>query len=89
MTIKKRYSLWCVTLILVVASAGTIAQDRAGPAAEMNERDLIALLLSDAPAAEKAITCKQLAIYGTDQAVSALAPLLVRTCSWSSGALVV
>ncbi len=75
MTIKRRYTLWAVTLLLVVASAGAIAQDRPGPAAEMNEGDLIALLLSDAPAAKKAITCKQLAIYGTDQAVPALAPL--------------
>ena len=89
MTIKRRYTLWAVTLLLVVASAGAIAQDRPGPAAEMNEGDLIALLLSDAPAAEKAITCKQLAIYGTDQAVPALAPLLADEAltSWARIAL--
>ena len=89
MTIKRRYTLWAVTLLLVVASAGAIAQDRPGPAAEMNEGDLIALLLSDAPAAEKAITCKQLAIYGTDLAVPALAPLLADEAltSWARIAL--
>jgi len=40
------------------------------------EAELIAVLQSSAPAAEKAITCKKLAIYGTGKAVSALAPLL-------------
>src|SRR5437867_1242002 len=40
------------------------------------ERKLIALLKSDAPPQDKAIPCKQLAIYGTKDAVPALAALL-------------
>jgi HEAT repeat protein len=87
MTIKKRYFSWCVTLIIAAASAGTIAQDR--PAAEVKQSDLIAVLQSDAPKAKKAITCKQLAIYGTEQSVPALAPLLAdkELASWARIAL--
>jgi HEAT repeat protein len=90
MLIKKRYFSWCVILIMVAASAGTIAQDR--PAADVRdakENDLIAVLQSDVPKGEKAITCKQLAIYGTEQSVSALAPLLAdkELASWARIAL--
>jgi hypothetical protein len=41
MIIKKRYFTWCVILIIVNASVGTVAQDR--PAADPKENDLIAL----------------------------------------------
>ena len=87
MIIKKRYFTWCVVLIVVAASAGTVAQDR--PAADVKESDLIAVLKSDAPAARKAITCKQLVIYGTEQSVPALAPLLAdkELASWARIAL--
>ena len=82
MIIKKRYSIWFVILIIVAMSAGTIAQDR--QAADVKQRDLIAVLQSDAPKSEKAITCKKLAIYGTEQCVPALAPLLAdkELASW-------
>jgi len=68
-------------------SAGTVAQDR--PAADVKQRDLIAVLKSDAPKSEKAITCKKLAIYGTEQSVPALAPLLEdkELASWARIAL--
>jgi len=68
-------------------SAGTVAQDR--PAADVKQRDLIAVLQSDAPKSEKAITCKKLAIYGTEQSVPALAPLLAdkELASWARIAL--
>jgi len=90
MLIKKRYFFWSVTLIVVAASVGAIAQDR--PAADVRdakENDLIAVLQSDAPKGDKAITCKQLAIYGTEQAVPALAPLLAdeELASWARIAL--
>jgi len=87
MIIKKRYSLWCVILITVAMSAGTIAQDR--PAADAKQQDLIAVLQSDAPKSEKAITCKKLAIYGDEQSVPALAPLLAdkELASWARIAL--
>jgi len=50
----------------------------AGPAnsAADRERQLIQVIQSDAPKAQKAITCKRLAIYGSEQAVPVLAPLL-------------
>jgi HEAT repeat protein len=86
---KKRYFTWCVIAIIVAASGWTAAQDRPGPAAKLNESDLIAVLKSDAPKSEKAITCKQLAIYGTEQAVPAIAPLLAdkELSSWARIAL--
>ena len=54
-----------------------------------NETDLIAVLRSDAPAAEKAITCKRLAVYGSSAAVPELAPLLAneQLASWARIAL--
>jgi HEAT repeat protein len=90
MIIKKRYFSWCVILIVIAASVGAIAQDR--PAADVRdakESDLIAVLQSDAPKGEKAITCKRLAIYGTEQSVPALAPLLAdeELASWARIAL--
>ncbi|HUV66193.1 MAG TPA: HEAT repeat domain-containing protein [Sedimentisphaerales bacterium] len=87
MIIKKRYFTWCVILIVVTASAWTVAQDR--PAANLKESDLIAVLQSDAPTDQKAITCKHLAIYGTEQSVPALAPLLAdkELASWARIAL--
>ena len=86
MIIKKRYFSWCVILIIVAVSAGAIAQDR--PAADVRdakESDLIAVLQSDAPKSDKAITCKQLAIYGTEQSVPVLASLLTdrELASWA------
>ncbi|MBI5388188.1 MAG: HEAT repeat domain-containing protein [Verrucomicrobia bacterium] len=50
---------------------------------------LIAVLQSDAPPAEKAITCKRLAVYGNRDAVPALAPLLLskELNSWARIAL--
>ena len=71
---KKRYFTWCFILIIAAASGLTAAQDIPGPTTNMKEGDLIAVLQSDAPKSEKAITCKRLAIYGTEQAVPSLAP---------------
>ena len=53
------------------------------------ERALIGLLQSNAPPAEKALACKQLAIYGSKDAVPALAPLLAdpQLASWARIAL--
>lgn len=58
-------------------------------AAKPNEQDLIRVLRSDAPSSEKAITCKKLAVYGSDAAVPALAPLLAdeQLASWALIAL--
>ncbi|MCX6930940.1 MAG: HEAT repeat domain-containing protein [Verrucomicrobia bacterium] len=52
-------------------------------------RELITLLQCNGPAADKAIACKQLAIYGGKEAVPALAPLLTDPdlTSWARIAL--
>jgi HEAT repeat protein len=57
--------------------------------ATQKEKELIAVLQSNASAAEKAITCKRLAIYGSEEAVPALAPLLAdeSLASWARIAL--
>jgi len=83
MIVAKRYFIWCVLLMTVVAGAVTAAQDRA--AADAKQRELIAVLQSDAPKADKAIACKQLTICGTEAAVPALAPLLadMELASWA------
>ncbi|MBN2594697.1 MAG: HEAT repeat domain-containing protein [Sedimentisphaerales bacterium] len=87
MLIKKRYFSWFVILIIVAVSTGIVAQDR--PAANFKQSDLIAVLQSDAPKGEKAITCKRLTIYGTEESVPALAPLLAdkELASWARIAL--
>ena len=90
MIITKRYFSWCVTLIIVAMSVVAVAQDRPGAdVRDAKESDLIAVLQSDAPKGDKAITCKQLAIYGTEQAVPSLAPLLAdaELASWARIAL--
>jgi HEAT repeat protein len=53
------------------------------------ELKLIGVLKSDAPPAEKAITCKRLSVYGTQDAVPVLAPLLLdkELASWARIAL--
>ena len=84
---NKRYLLCCVSLIIAFAQTVTTAQSQSAESSK--ERDLIVILRSDAPKSKKAITCKQLAIYGTDQAVPALAPLLEdkELSSWARIAL--
>ncbi|MBN2130670.1 MAG: HEAT repeat domain-containing protein [Sedimentisphaerales bacterium] len=82
MIVENRYFTWCVLLLAVVAAAGTFAQDA-------KQDELIAVLQSNAPKAEKAITCKRLAIYGTEKAVPVLSPLLAdqELASWARIAL--
>ena len=69
------------------ARAAAMADSPASAVAK--ERALISLLQSNAPSADKAIACKQLAIYGTKDAVPALAPLLAdpQLASWARTAL--
>jgi len=82
MIVENRYFTWCVLLLAVVAAAGAFGQDA-------KQDELIAVLQSNAPKAEKAITCKRLAIYGTEKAVPDLAPLLAdkELASWARIAL--
>ncbi|HUT01683.1 MAG TPA: PBS lyase, partial [Phycisphaerae bacterium] len=74
--------------VLPAGQAHAAAADRKKVAQE-KERELIGVLKSDAPPAKKAITCKQLAIYGSKDAVGVLAPLLADKdlASWARIAL--
>lgn len=87
MNVSKRHVTWFVLLIVTALSAVAIGQDQA--AAEAKQRELIAVLQSNAPKAEKAIPCKQLAIYGTAEAVPTLMGLLAdeELASWARIAL--
>lgn len=78
-----------LAFVLAAGSARTAtAADSQSSSAE-KERELIRILQSNVPPAEKAIPCKQLAIYGTKEAVPALAPLLSdpQLASWARIAL--
>lgn len=71
-------------LVTVTLSAEVGLGDDSKSAAAQ-EAEQLAVLRSDAPAAEKAIACKKLAIYGSEAAVPDLAKLLgdPRLSSWS------
>jgi HEAT repeat protein len=75
--IKLNRFSWCVVLA-AGAVLGTVFGQGAAvdqPGGE-REQKLIAVLKSEAAAADKAMACKQLAIYGTKEAVASLSPLL-------------
>jgi len=72
---------WCVLWGLTGLAAAAEPSPR--------EQELIAILRSDAPAADKAITCKRLAVQGSAASVEVLAPLLAdeQLASWARIAL--
>jgi HEAT repeat protein len=74
---------------LAVLAVSPLAVSLRVVAAEENQAELIRLLQSDAAPGDKAIACKKLAIYGTKDAVPALAPLLTNPdlSSWARIAL--
>ena len=84
MNVANRHFIGLVLLIAVLAAAAAVGQDQAA-----KQRELIAVLQSNAASAEKAITCKQLAIYGTEEAVPSLMPLRAdkELASWARIAL--
>lgn len=91
---KIRYSaafFACVAVLFVAVAASQVPAAGADDqeTAKQKEQRLIGVLRSDAPPAEKAITCKRLAIYGSQEAVPALAPLLAdeALASWARIAL--
>jgi len=85
MIITNRHFTWCVLLIAVAAATVTSGQI----SEEKNEGALIGVLTSNAPKGDQAMACKRLAIYGTEQAVPALGPLLAdeELASWARIAL--
>lgn len=74
-------------LLLALISSLVAPPTRAADTA--TEKELLAVLRSEAPAADKAITCKRLAIVGSDAAVADLAKLLTdpQLASWARIAL--
>ncbi len=83
-----RHDLFFVASLFLMAwlVSGTLAEAQSN---SETEQQLLAVLRSDAPAAEKAITCKRLAIHGSSRAVPELAQLLLdpRLSSWARIAL--
>ncbi|MEZ6060651.1 MAG: hypothetical protein R3C19_09835 [Planctomycetaceae bacterium] len=85
-----RISLTMLTLAVGVSTISASTMFAADDAASSTkEAELLAVLRSDAPSAEKAIACKNLAIHGTEAAVADLAKLLPdpQLSSWSRIAL--
>ncbi len=81
-------SVVCLAVVFVATVELAWAQD--GPSASFEkEAELLAVLQSDAPPAQKAITCKLLAIHGSSAAVPNLAKLLpnAQLSSWARIAL--
>jgi HEAT repeat protein len=72
-------------LVVLAGSASAAKKERGGP----SEQELIAVIRSSAPPQQKAVPCKQLAVYGTAAAVPALAALLpdADLSSWARIAL--
>ncbi len=76
-------------IALIVMIAGPIGAQDSRKASAEKEKELLAVLRSSAPAADKAITCKLLAIHGSAEAVPELAKLLpnAQLSSWARIAL--
>lgn len=87
MVLNSRYLIGCMILLTGAALSASGATPNGLPSDK--ESELIRILQSDAPPAEKAITCKALAVYGTKDAVPVLAPLLLdkELSSWARIAL--
>lgn len=80
----RTFALCAASVLLAISTMA--AED---PIAAEKQPGLIKILQSQAPPAQKAIACKQLAIYGNCDAVPALAPLLAdpELASWARIAL--
>jgi HEAT repeat protein len=84
----RRFSHSSALLACALAVNAAAAFDGPAPSPEL-EQELVAILRSDAPGAEKAIACKKLSIHGSDAAVPDLARLLPdeQLSSWARIAL--
>ncbi|MCO6047667.1 HEAT repeat domain-containing protein [Aeoliella sp. ICT_H6.2] len=83
--IRSSFVLLVATVLL---APGSLAQDEGKSTADL-EQQFIAVLSSDAPEAEKAIACKQLAVHGSSKAVPELAKYVAdpHLSSWARIAL--
>jgi len=77
------------SLVCVALAASSFGADNVTTSSREKEAKYLAVLKADAPAPDKAIACKQLAIYGTKDAVPEIAPLLTdqNLSSWARIAL--
>ncbi|MEO2013786.1 MAG: HEAT repeat domain-containing protein [Fuerstiella sp.] len=86
----RQFTRSAVLLVALLAVATTSARAFDGPdTSPEKEKELLAVLRSDAPAAEKALACKKLAIHGSPAAVPDLAKLLPnpQLSSWARTSL--
>jgi HEAT repeat protein len=81
-------AILCGAVLLTLAARSVRAAGETDPNPE-KERELIAILKSEAPGADKALACKLLAIHGSDAAIPELARLLIdeQLASWARIAL--
>src|SRR5262245_17664247 len=88
MQTTRRFTCWLAffAALVVLAAAPARADDAANAAME---KELLAVLRSDKPAADKAMACKRLAIYGSSESIPDLAKLLFdpQLASWARIAL--
>ena len=64
---------WLALGVLILALAMPLADAQQPRDSVTEEQRLLTVLQSDAPSAQKAISCKELAIYGSGKAVPELA----------------
>jgi len=83
---SSRFVMRMLALIVIgiLLTSISLAQEK-----PVKEPDLIAILQSDAPKADKALACKKLAVWGSEACVPVLAPLLddPELASWARIAL--
>lgn len=82
-----RRHTWLIAVAVCCSAVATASLRAAGendPSPE-RERELIEILLSDAPKADKALACKHLAVHASSEAVPVLAELLAdeELASWA------
>ena len=79
----------CALLAALISLAAVALQAANAPSATPDKEAALIETLRSAPRPDKAIACKQLAIYGSKQAVPELAPLLAdpQLASWARIAL--
>jgi HEAT repeat protein len=89
LTVHKLSRAIALTAAVIITAATFARAADAIKASPEKEKELLAVLRSDAPPAEKAITCKRLAIDGSSAAVPELAKLLSspELASWARIAL--
>lgn len=89
MRITRQFKLSAALLAAMISAHAASTYADGPPHSPEKEAELIAVLQSEAPAAEKAITCKLLAIHGSSTAVPELAKLLPneQLSSWARIAL--